>query len=177
MIGRISLSEVRPGDVLVFKGKGQPYGVLSWLIKRFKEPNWDKYGWHLAPIVKVQHEPYLQIVYIDAQFPRLKLSALKPEAQVRCYRVLEKPPTKVKIQLVINRYVGCFYDPIVYLWTLLSVFLRPRFNFFVPRIINRLYSCWEGTFEALDEWGCDISWCYSYPWLTDFLRFVGEIND
>ncbi len=172
------LSEARPGDVLVFKGKGQPYGVLSWLIKRFKEPQWDFWGWHMAPIVKVQREPYLQVIYIDAKFPRLKLSILKPDALVRCYRVLEQPPSEEAIQVVIDSHVGKWYDIIVYLLTGFAVLFRPRID--VPRIINLRYTCWEATWDALEYWDFDMLQIpnsdYNYPFLTDFLRGIGELK-
>ncbi len=171
----IPLTKAKPGDVLVFRGGGILYEVLSRLIKRFKEPNYDRFGWHMSPIIKVQHSPYFLVTYIDAQFPRLKLAIVKPDDQVRCYRVLKRPPTKAKVQVVIDRLVGRPYDFLVHIWTFFAFLLRPKVD--VPRIINRFYDCWEATFEALDEWGVDVTHVYHYPWLTDFLHFVGEIKD
>ncbi len=171
---RVPISEARPGDILVFKGSRGISWVLSYLVRKLKEPRWDGWGWHMAPVVYREPKPYLQIKYMDAQWPRLKITTLRLADKVRCYRVFEHEPSEDKVKLFVDRVLGRPYDVMVYFWTMLALFLRPRID--VPRIINRFYDCWECTFEALDQWGVDITWIWEYPWLTDFLRYVKEIR-
>ena len=171
---RVPISEACPGDILIFKGRGIAYKTLSYLLRKLKEPNWDGWGWHMAPVISRETRPYLQIKYMDAQWPRLKITTLRLADKVRCYRVFDTEPPADKVKLFVDRVLGRSYDVMVHFWTMLALFLRPRIN--VPRIINRFYDCWECTFEALDQWGIDITWTWEYPWLTDFLRHVKEIK-
>ncbi len=162
----IPLSEARRGDVLVFeRDNGVIPKVLSWLIKRFRESEWDRSEWHLAPVIGADR-------FMDAQFPRLaihKISEIK--VPVVCYRIFKKQPTRYSNDKFIKDHDQKPYDFLVYLWTGLWAIGIP-----FPRIINKTYNCWECTFDALEYWGLDIdpSDC-KYPFLTDFLRFVGEL--
>jgi hypothetical protein len=167
---RVSISEALPGDILIFKGKGLWYHLLSRLIKKWKEPNWDKWGWHMAPLVS-------QDEYMDAQWPRLKLSslsqALKAGAEIRAYRIFPQIPPLEKRESFIQKFWGRRYDWFAYILTACAALLRPHID--VPRIINRSYTCWETAFEFADFCGISIEWDYFLPWLPDFLRYVGEL--
>lgn len=164
---RVPLSEARPGDVLIFKRDGLISSVLSWLIQKIKEPNWDRWGWHMCPVVDYNGN------YMDAQFPKLNLSNIKDiKGKVRCYRVLYSPPPKYLIDAFLNNTLNTPYDIFIYLWTALWALNVP-----IPRIINRSYSCWETTFAALECWGYDIDWTdLNYPFITDFLKAEGELS-
>jgi hypothetical protein len=193
MVRRIHLDEVRPGDVLVYKRGGLVADVLSWLIWKLKEPKWDRWGWHTAPVValalpyyydrlaialgKTKGELYRELgeadgspIVVSAECPKLVLR--KAAGDVRAYRITEVMPSTALSMKVVTDHVGHRYDFLVYFLTALAVLLRPHIDF--PRIINKVYDCWEVTWSAADTWEADITTEYNYPWLCDLLRLCGE---
>jgi hypothetical protein len=50
---RITIGQAKPGDILIFKGEGQPFGILSKCLKFF-EPTWDGWGWHMATLTQLR---------------------------------------------------------------------------------------------------------------------------
>jgi hypothetical protein len=168
MIRRIEFNEIRPGDVLVFKGNPNSFlnRNLSKMIKK-KVPKWDEWGWHMAPVVAID-------TFMDAQWPKLKLSKIsdyKPE-NIRAYRIKETEPTKDQLDKFINYTLGRSYDWFVYILTAFAIQLRPGIDF--PRVINRTYDCWETTWEFAGFIDSDITHDYNYPFLTDMISLAGE---
>jgi hypothetical protein len=167
VITGISLAEARPGDVLVFQLSGWFPSLLAWLIWKIKAPGWDRDDWHLAPVVIATP---LDLVYIDAQMPSVKLNTLSRAASgVRAYRIMEEEPTQAQCQDIIADLVGKPYDILIYGLTAIR-----QLGLKIPRIINQSYDCWEVTWEAADQWGHPISDSWEYPFITDFLRLAGE---
>lgn len=166
---QVPLAEARAGDILIFKRNGFLACVLSWLIQRIKEPDWDRWGWHFGAVISPN-------IYADAQFPKVKLSKINDsKLEIRCYRVIENYPKQTDIDEFINDHIGKPYDFIVYLHIGLAKLLRPQIP--IPRVINRLYNCWEIAFDMMDYTGCEIDPSdYDYPFITDFLRYVGELK-
>jgi hypothetical protein len=167
---QVPINEARHGDILIFRRRGIVAAALSWIIQRIKEPKWDRWGWHMCPVVAPD-------TYLDATFPRLKLSkisdALAAGREIRCYRLLNREPEQALTDHFISDHLGKPYDCLIYLWTALAKLLRPWIP--VPRIINRFYDCWETAYDALDYWGFDMDASeWEYPFITDFLRAVGE---
>lgn len=167
----IDIDEARAGDIIVWKGDGLIYQVLSWLIKSLKEHDWDRWGWHTTPMISSQR-------FVDALFPKIKISKLTDarylNRECRVYRIFECPPVQSKINKFVKDKVGCPYDFLAYPLTALALLLRPRVD--IPRIINKRFHCWETTWEFADECGCDITDDYHYPFLTDLLRLCGELH-
>lgn len=166
---RIPINEVRAGDILIFKRSGLLANALSWIIKILKEPTWSRWGWHMGAVVN-------DGLYVDAQFPKVKLSKISDiKREVNVYRVTKEPPPQTTIDEFIHDHVGKPYDCLVYLWTGLAKLLRPHIP--VPRIINRFFDCWEIVFDMMDYCDCDTDHSgYDYPFITDFLRYCGEIK-
>jgi len=120
----------------------------------------------------------IDAVLVDAQFPTVRLSLLSAYLAKgragRAYRVVPVPPPQWKFNRFTADHVGRPYDFLVYLWTALRCFRD------VPRVINRLYDCWEVLYNCY-EYCC--RWCpddgtdydYNYPWLPDLRRAYGEM--
>ena len=168
---QIDAGEIRSGDILVWKGSGLIYFVLSRLIKWFKEPSFDLWGWHTVPMID-------NIQFLDAQFPKVRIESLTNPKYLkrpfRAYRIFEESPASIRVIRFVQDKVGCWYDFLAYFLTALAVLLRPRFD--IPRILDRKMTCWELTWEFADEMGFDITDDYCYPFLTDLLRLCGEIK-
>ncbi len=169
MFHRVDLSEVRAGDILVFKRGGPFAAVLSWLIWKLREPVWDRWGWHMAPMISSD-------TYLDAQMPRLKkaslLTALSKGIEIHAYRPDVCNVSDEDLQCFINDHVGRPYDMLVYLWTAMRAFGIP-----IPRFINKAYTCWELAFDAMDYFDCEIDHSgFKFPFITDFLKAAGELK-
>ncbi len=166
-IARIDLKDACPGDILVFNREGPLAAILSKIIQ-VKVPLYDRWGWHVAPIIA-------EDTIMDAQWPRLKLSKvsdyLAAGRQARAYRIADNPPDQAVLDHFIKDLTGCRYDWLVYVWTAFAILLRP-WNF--PRIVNRKYDCWETAWEFADYVGSDITHDFSYPFLCDMLELAGE---
>jgi hypothetical protein len=154
----------------VFKRSSRGIAVpLSWLIKKIKEPTWDRWGWHMAPVVGPD-----QIA--DAQMPKVKIVKLSDlllkGVEIRAYRVMAEPPGQDCVDIFLEDHIGKRYDGLVYLWTGIR-----QFASWFPRIIDRWYDCWEVSFDAMDYAGVEIDPSdYNYPFVTDFLKLVGELK-
>ncbi len=164
---RIPINEARAGDILLFKRTGLFAFILAWLIKHLKEPNWDMRYWHMAPVIAND-------LIIDAQWPKLKRTRISDclKREIRAYRIMDLP-AEDKLAGFAKEHIGRRYDWFVYILTTLAQLFRPMFDF--PRIIDLRFTCWEITFDFCDDMGLDISPPYNYPFITDFLRYVGEL--
>lgn len=168
---RIDNSEARTGDIIIWKRTGLLAEVLSWLIQKLKEPDYDRWGWHMTPMISDTR-------FADAQFPVVKDASFdKYNLEFRTYRVSENPPTQAAIDNFCKTHLGKRYDWKVYIYTTLAQLLRPFID--VPRLIDCSYNCWEVTFDFLELSDFqpveNSDYDYNYPWLPDFLRCVGEM--
>ena len=201
---RIDIKDVRPGDGIHWKREGILAGVLSFLIKHLKEHQWDRWDWHLTPVVylgtpsqinqwcrelglpefifSAQSNFAVDAVFVDAQFPRVKLSLLSQYQakgrQCRAYRVVPVPPPQWKVDKFVKDHVGRRYDFIGYAWNGLAKLLRPRIE--IPRVIDLKDYCWEvlvDFYEYCNQWepadGTDYD--FLYPDICDLRRAYGEI--
>jgi hypothetical protein len=111
---------------------------------------------------------------LDAQFPKLKYNLLSDYTdrgrELRVYRIFSTLPIPEIVAEFADDYVGCKYDFLVYLWTALDHF----FGF--PRLSDRFFNCWEATFCLAEDLGIHIVPRHRYPFITDFLRAVGELD-
>lgn len=161
----VSVLEARSGDIVLHDRNGPLAAALSWLIQKVKEPRWNRQKWHMTPVVPGNF-------VVDAQWPTLRLKHIDDfdPKTITVWRVMPKPSNE-RAQKFVKTHVGKPYDPLVYLWTTVRVFWHG-----FPRIINRWYDCWEVTFDFIDEMGSDFQSDYEYPFITDFLRWVGALK-
>ncbi len=171
---QVPIDQARAGDILIFHDPGFLSWILSHLIVLLKEPKWDRWGWHMGPVIGPNQ-------YIDATWPRVKFANLnEPPWPKRVYRIFDEPPSQSTIDRFVKSHVGRPYDWFVYIMTSLAVLFRPRID--IPRIITETYDCWEVTCDFCEDNGFfwnpadpSIPFDYNYPFITDFLHRVGEL--
>ena len=172
---RVANNLIRPGDLVIWQRSGLLANVLSWIIHLLKEPEWDRWGWHMTPMVSATE-------FVDAQFPKVKISSLTDSNYVnrkfRVYKVSSAEPSPDKLLSFCKEHVGKKYDWKVYILTGVAKLLRPFID--IPRLVDRNYDCWEVSFNFLEivdfEPVINSGYDYNYPWICDFLRCVGEMK-
>jgi len=158
---------IQTGDILIFKGKGLVYEVLSRLIKLF-DPTWDRWGWHTGFVVddKVTTCEALAKGVCLNTYP---ISYFTPD-NVRVYRVFDNPPSKQKIDAFLTKHLGEKYDILVYPLTALAYIVRHYWHRKIPRLFDNSWSCWELTYYFADDMGHPIAEDYDFPMINEMSK-------
>ena len=139
---------MKRGDIVIFKGHGITYEILSRLLKLF-DKEWDRWGWHLAILYSIERT---RTVIIESTSGGVTFNILSGKEGVdwKSDQWLDKAPTGQQMHEWAVKYLGQPYDYIGYSTTILSYLSKVLFN--RPfRIINRDYYCWElGSMFAID---------------------------
>lgn len=189
--GTVIQDELWPGDYVLTPFSNpimRPAEAwLGWLEPGWKDLAWKP--WHMAfviyPGVRAEfitgraHCIQLPPIVCDAWWPKVRQVELRKFQEYRIYRWFDKPlPVDDLAPFLIGDKVhkarlGAYYDLACYPWT----FLYHMTGGNLPRIYNRLYTCWELAAD-LALWFGD-PWCdmMDYPLITDFLRAMGEITE
>jgi hypothetical protein len=168
----IPLAEATTGTILTFPNR-QGIGVwLAWLLRLVKEHNWSRREWHMAPMIS-------PTMYLDFQMPRSRYAKLSDsitkEPDIRAWKLTDCTIDPNRLDDYIADHYDKPYDIYVYILTILSALCRPKID--IPRLIDRKYMCWEGTFDFIsDVIGSEFEDDYNYPFITDFLRAVGDLK-
>ena len=187
---RIELKDAERVDTVTFKGNGTVFNILSFLLGIFSK-EWRCLTfkpWHMGKLWRRTLDGWL---VFEGVSPRSKISFYSNAvlSNVRIYRLTEHGPTDKFMYKCEQRYLGKPYDVAVYGGTMFqylllrfiewfqNTFIRwHKFTISLWRVLNDRLTCWE-LCEAVDrDYGID--WCARsrYPMITDFLRYVGELE-
>jgi len=158
------MKELLPGDILVFKGGGLVFEILSRILKLFAW-DWDRWGWHTGFVV-CGNQLCESIACGICLSP---LSKYKVE-NTRVYRWLDTPPTNEKINTFLGSHLGKRYDVAIYLWSGLQYLFRHFWNRRIPRLLDDRFTCWENVSEFCDDMGKPVMSRYDCPMLPDMLK-------
>jgi len=160
---------MRVGDILVFKGEGLLYEILSRLLKLF-EWQWDRWGWHTAFVVYGGQ-------MCESKAQGICLSPIKCDPQnVRVYRWFDKPPNPQKVNAYLTSHLGKRYDVAIYFFTMLQYLIRHFWNRRIPRLLDDRYTCWENVSQFCDFMGKPLQSEYDCPLLPDMLRNLEALS-
>ena len=161
---RIHPADLKEGDIVVWKGGGPFYQVLSWILIIFdKKSGWDRWGWHTGFVIDVRSDGAVSTC--QAVTPRLcvvNYPSLEAMGNFRAYRWLDKIDSGITRAYLAER-IGWYYDPFVYFWTLFEFF----WNF---RISNKKLMCWENVSEYCDRQGKPLQEDYEPCILSRMIR-------
>jgi hypothetical protein len=130
------MSNLRVGDIVVFKGQGFLFTVLGAALKLF-QPDWDRWGWHTGFICQmVDDKPLIA----EALAKGVCINTIDNSREYRIYRWLDKEPERYKVICFVNRHKGDRYDVMAYIWTFVQ---RAFKKWKLPRLTNDRYTCWE----------------------------------
>jgi len=163
---------MKVGDIIVFKGSGLVFKILSRLL-RFFEKHWDGWGWHMAYITRISMRG--EVTIAESIGSGVRRSPLTGKTQYRCYTWLEEVNQR-KLQAFTSKHLGENYDVAVYFWTMLQYLILHFFNHQIPRLLDNRYTCWEFVFLMTREMGKPIQSLHRYPFLTDFLEAVRDLD-
>ena len=127
----------------------------------------DYQDWHMAIVVIEGEDPLI----FEGWFPRARVVPLSTYQDYRIHWWLDQPPSQAKVDRFVASRLGALYDPACYLWTIMARALHLP----MPRINDRLFTCWELAADFALWFGEPWHDMYAYPLITDFLRAEGEI--
>lgn len=164
-------TEIQVGDVIVFKGKGLLFEILSRLLKLL-EPDWDRWGWHLAIAEKEVDGGW---ILIEALAPRVqeKFHDWKELwERTKAYTWLDSPPSKQKMSKFKELYLGYPYDVTAYIGiTFAYLFWKVTGKSF--RMIDTEHLCWETVAAFCRFMGKPLQPIYMYPMIW---RIMGRLE-
>lgn len=161
--------EMKAGDILVFKGSGLVFEILSRLVKCF-EQKWDRWGWHMAIVFQKESEGWY---VLESQGNGVNINFYSEKflrENTCCYEWFDKSPSKVKMGQFLIDYNGKSYDVAVYFWTAFQYLIRHFWNRRIPRLLDDQFTCWELVFEFCEVMGKPIGSKYNCPIITDALK-------
>ena len=164
-------TQAKRGDIVLFKGSGLVYEILSRALKFF-EWNWDRWGWHLGFVSG--DSPFTDVVSIcESTGKGVTESYLDlTRKDIRVYRWFDEEPRRYKVRNFVSAHLGCDYDVAQYFWTGLQYLIRHFWNRRIPRLLDSRYTCWELVFEFAEDMGKPIGSRYDCPMLVDLLKVV-----
>ena len=166
----VSKSEIRPGDIIMFKGNDIGYRLLSPILKLFN-PKWDRWGWHLALTCYKLDDTWR---ICEAIGDGVTVSKLNMDSDFRVYRWFDVAPEPTKIIEFVNKHYGDKYDIAVYFFTALAYLLRHYWGHRIPFLFDNRWSCWELTFYFCAMMGKPLAESYDFPMITDFIKVMDE---
>ncbi len=160
--------ELKPGDILLFKGAGSLWWFLSHLLRLF-ERLWDGWGWHLTYVSKIEAG---KVWITEGVWPVSHEVLLSEGREYRVYRVLPQPIDETKLSEFTASHLRKRYDVAIYFWTSLQYLVRHYWNHRIPRLLDDRYTCWELVEELCEEFGMSWGSKYDCPLITDFLKWA-----
>jgi len=159
------MNELLVGDILVFKGHGVVFQLLSRFLKLF-ERDYDRWGWHMAYVSHIDKD-----VFIAESLGSGVQINLLTDREYQAYHWLDKVDEN-KLTAFTADHLDCNYDVAVYFWTMLQYLVLHFFNHSIPRLLDNRYTCWEFVFLMCREMGKPVQALHTYPMLTDFLKGI-----
>ena len=164
------------GSIIVFKGQGLVYEILSRLLKLF-EPQWDRWGWHVAIAwekvfggwhVLEATKVGVKISFYDSVFLKTKAKG---------YTWLDKEPPYLEMDKFLQSVVGKKYDVAIYFWSALAIIIRHFFNHPIPKLLDDRFDCWELGAEFLADMGKPIVSKYDTIIISDLVKALESKED
>ena len=177
----VSIADMRPGDIILFRGKGLVFNLLSpilGLLRPFPKITFPAvYGsnilfktgrpWHMAFALE-WHKKYGWIIgesiargvtptYLDKYIMNGNIPIV--------IRWFDKSPRAIKLREFMAAHSDSKYSVLAYLWTALQV-LIPWF----PRIVTSRVTCWQNVFRMCRYCGKPIQELHKFPLITDALE-------
>ena len=181
----VSIADMKPGDIILFRGKGLVFNALSpilALLRPYPEMTFpyvyqrsplSKVGrpWHLAFALE-WHKRYGWIIgesvargvtssYLDKYIINGNIPIV--------IRWFDKTPRPIKLREFMAMHSDTKYSVLAYAWTTLQVLL-PWF----PRIVTDRITCWQNVFRMCRWCGKPIQELHKFPLITDALEAFAE---
>ena len=172
-------NEIAVGKIIVWKGAGPLFHVLSALISVF-EPTWRARKWkpwHMSFVCAC--DPALGWMVSEATWPRVRNMPLNSLIQIYGgdFQVIDwfrKPLEQPPVDDFVRDRLGSKYDVMVYPLTIAQYFVYRWFKISLPRLLDGSYDCWEYVEEFCEcmgkPWKGTHNKLHRYPFLPDFLN-------
>ena len=166
----INNDDIKLGSVLVWKGNGFLFEVLSRLIKRIDAPSWDRWGWHTSFISKSDAIDGWCDCSADGNGVNER-PLTERGGEYRVYNIPLPLLSADRISEFVRQHKGRRYHSLGYVWKAIYILTNGHF----PRILTKKQVCWDLVFEFCDDMGTEITDEDVPPYLINLLSFVGEL--
>ena len=158
------------GDIVVFKGEGFLFKVLSGILCLF-DSEWRRRefkGWHVAFVSRFwDNHP----IICEALAGGVTENFLETDRELKVYQWFDYP---VDPHDFVDAHLGKKYDVAQYLFTSLQYLVRHFWNKRIPRLLDDSYTCWELVAEFARDNGKPFQAIYDCPIVTDIVRALEE---
>ena len=158
------------GDIIVFRGEGFLFRVLSGILCLF-DSEWrrrDFKGWHTAFISRFWDA---HPIICEALAGGVTENFLDTDREFKVYSWFDYP---VDTHDFVDSHLGKKYDVAQYFFTSLQYLIRHFFNRRIPRLLDDSYTCWELLAEFARDNGKPFQVIYDCPMVTDIVRALEE---
>ena len=167
----IELKDARPGDIVLFKGKGLIFSILSsilWIFdKEWRSLKWKP--WHTG-FLTYKHGEYWELCESLRQGIKLtNLTDYDPKTY-RIYRWFKKEPASDLILKYLGTHLHKKYDIEFYFWCTLSYLFRHYFNRPIKYLLDNRFCCWENIYHFASHCKKPIGCKYDCPLITDLCK-------
>lgn len=168
---QIELRDARCGDLVLFKGKGLIFSVLSFILCLF-DCKWRRLKWKPWHVGFLTFNNYGYWELCESLKQGIKLTELSDydPKDYRIYRWFHTPPTKNLILEYLGSHLHKRYDIAVYFWTGLSYLFRHFWNRPIKYLLDDRYTCWENVYHFADHCKKPICSDYDCPMINDLCQ-------
>lgn len=148
---RVSVEHARAGDIVLFKGKGIIFKILSsilWLFNRW----WDVWAWHIGVMWTEVHSGWMIMESLGGGV-QVKFHPHQELTACRIYRWLGKEPSRKKMAEFEKEHLGASYDIDGYIGTGILYLLTRLTGRAMGRFQDDDYFCWELICKAMRFFG------------------------
>lgn len=171
---RIDIKDIRPGDIVLFKGNGFLFTMLSFILsmldKEWRLLKWKP--WHVGFIAYQDNSEWMICESLAGGITVNPLSKYDPD-KYRIYRWLDETPFIEHVKEYVKDHLGCPYDPLVYLWVIGVTLIDKIFHVNIGVWENESYMCWENVEEFLETMGQPICKKNKTVTISDISRCLG----
>jgi len=162
--------EVTIGDIIVFRGEGFLFKVLSGILCLFdSEWRWrDFKGWHVGFISRFwDNHP----IICEAVVGGVKENFLETDRDFKVYQWFDEP---VDPHGFVNEHLGEKYDILVYPLTAIAYLIRHYLHRPVPRLFDNAWSCWELVYYFCNRMGKPLAESYDFPMISNMVKVLDD---
>jgi hypothetical protein len=151
---QIEAKDIQVGTQVLFDGGGFLFNVLSFALSVF-DSDWRKIKvkpWHVGFISRYDQEKgWMLCESMAGGIVENPLSIYPSKDYYRLYQWFKTPPSNEQVSAYLKDHLGCHYDGLVYIWTIIASIIDKVFHINIGVWNNESYMCWENL-EEFDEW-------------------------
>jgi hypothetical protein len=166
----MSKQQIRAGQIVLFKGKGLVFSILSLLIA-IVDSNWRGRKWKPWHCGILWRKDTGGWYVFEGYAPRSRLH-FYANADLKDARFYNWVPFYPKAEVFLETHIDKPYDVAIYFWTGVQYLIRHYLNHRIPRLLDDRYTCWELISEYASFMGKPVQSRFDCPMIPDILKAI-----